>query len=42
MSESAVPEVVFEVTLDDDNPDGAASRIIYRSEHIATLYPAGL
>ena len=34
-------EVVFEVTLDDDNPDGAASRIIYRAEHLASLYPSG-
>jgi arylsulfate sulfotransferase len=35
-------EVVFEVTLDDDNPAGPASRIIYRSQHVASLYAAGL
>lgn len=31
-------EVVFEVTLDDDNPEGAASRIIYRAKHRPSLY----
>lgn len=34
--------VVLEVRIADDNEEGPASRIVYRAEHVAALYPPGV
>jgi arylsulfate sulfotransferase len=34
-------EVIFEATLDDDNPSGPGTRFIYRAHHVPDLYATG-
>jgi arylsulfate sulfotransferase len=42
VSRQTPARVLFEVRVLDDNPDGPASRIVYRAEHVPSLYAFGV
>ena len=39
VTRAAAPVVAWQLTVDDDNPGGTASRVVYRSERLPGLYP---